>query len=109
MRTRSALIACSPTAYPSHRTEQPWDQPPDAIRRLHMSSLNNTAMLAASCLVVAALGSSQARAGVTTELASVGPLGVMPNNTSQAPSLSADGRLVAFSSLATNLVPGTPT
>src|SRR3954470_3050697 len=25
MRTRSALIACSPTAYPSHRTEQPWD------------------------------------------------------------------------------------
>src|SRR3954464_10057406 len=23
MRTRSALIACSPTAYPSHRTEQP--------------------------------------------------------------------------------------
>ncbi|MFL5334468.1 MAG: hypothetical protein ACJ8H8_15065, partial [Geminicoccaceae bacterium] len=71
-----------------------------------MSSLKNTAMLAAACLVVAAAGSSQAWAGVATELVSVGPLGVLPNNISEEPSLSADGRLVAFSSLATNLVAG---
>src|SRR3954451_15076300 len=81
-------------------------QPPGAIRRLPMSSLKNTAMLAAACLVVAAADSSQAWAGVATELESVGPLGVLPNNISEEPSLSADGRFVAFSSLATNLVAG---
>ncbi len=36
----------------------------------------------------------------------VGPGGVEPNGSSSSPSVSADGRWVAFASLATNLVPG---
>ena len=46
-----------------------------------------------------------ARAG-TTERVSVGVGGAQANGVSQAPSLSADGRYVAFDSLATNLVGG---
>ena len=71
-----------------------------------MSMLKHTARRAAACLVVAVAVSSQAWAGVATELVSVGPLGVLPNNISEEPSISADGRFVAFSSLATNLVAG---
>jgi Tol biopolymer transport system component len=42
----------------------------------------------------------------TTERASVDFAGVQANAGSSAPSLSADGRTIAFQSLATNLVPG---
>jgi Tol biopolymer transport system component len=42
----------------------------------------------------------------TTELASVNSSGVRANSYSLNPSISADGRFVAFASLATNLVPG---
>lgn len=42
----------------------------------------------------------------TTRLVSVGVGGVPSNNESGDPSISADGRLVAFTSYATNLVPG---
>ena len=45
------------------------------------------------------------RTGVT-ERVSVGPGGVQANNSSDSPALSADGRLVAFLSWASNLVPG---
>jgi Tol biopolymer transport system component len=41
-----------------------------------------------------------------TERASVDSGGVQGNNSSSAPSVSADGRYVAFASAATNLVPG---
>jgi Tol biopolymer transport system component len=71
-----------------------------------MLMLKHTAKRAAACLVVAVAVSSQAWAGVATELVSVGPLGVLPNNISEEPSISADGRFVAFSSLANNLVAG---
>jgi len=47
------------------------------------------------------------RGAGTTELISVAPDGVTPGNGSSVnPSISADGRFVAFQSLATNLVPG---
>ena len=49
--------------------------------------------------------SATARAG-TTERVSVGPGGAQGNGDSGAPAISADGRFVAFDSLATNLVPG---
>ena len=43
----------------------------------------------------------------TTQRVSVGPGGVQGNgDSSQRPSISADGRFVAFSSDASNLVPG---
>jgi hypothetical protein len=42
----------------------------------------------------------------TTERVSVDSAGVEGNNTSQYPSISDDGRYVAFESMATNLVPG---
>jgi len=44
-----------------------------------------------------------------TERASVGPGGTQGNATSTEPSLSADGRYVAFKSVATNLIPNSPT
>jgi Tol biopolymer transport system component len=47
------------------------------------------------------------RAG-TIERVSLGRGGVQSNDDSYDPSISADGRFVAFSSLASNLVPGTP-
>lgn len=43
----------------------------------------------------------------TVTLASVSSTGVRGDNTSQSEDLSADGRLLAFTSTATNLVPGT--
>jgi len=42
----------------------------------------------------------------TTECVSVNPAGVPANGTSTAPSISADGRYVAFQSSASDLVPG---
>ena len=42
----------------------------------------------------------------TTRRVSVGPGGVQGNDVSVTPAISADGRFVAFESLATNLVPG---
>jgi trimeric autotransporter adhesin len=50
-----------------------------------------------------------APAGCTphTEAVSVSSAGVLANNSSISPSLSSDGRFVAFASWATNLVPGT--
>ena len=41
-----------------------------------------------------------------TSLVSVGPAGVQGNNYSAYPSISADGRFVAFRSFASNLVSG---
>ena len=43
----------------------------------------------------------------TTALVSVGGDGVQGDNYSEQPSLSADGRTVAFMSYASNFVPGT--
>jgi Tol biopolymer transport system component len=48
------------------------------------------------------------RSAGTTTLISVGPGGVQANGPSVAPSISADGRCVAFASAATNLLPGVP-
>lgn len=45
---------------------------------------------------------------VTTEPVSVGGGGAQPNGSSDSPAISADGRFVAFISLASNLVPGDP-
>ena len=42
----------------------------------------------------------------TTERVSVGPGGIQSNSYSLPPSMSADGRFIAFSSAGTNLVPG---
>jgi hypothetical protein len=61
------------------------------------------ALLALPLLVTT--GALPAWAG-TTDRVSVGPNGVQANNTSVDPSISADGRYVAFASNATNLVPG---
>jgi hypothetical protein len=44
--------------------------------------------------------------GGDTERVSVGPRGAQADRVSFGPSLSADGRLVAFYSIASNLVPG---
>ena len=41
----------------------------------------------------------------TTERVSVGPRGVQGDARSYEPAISADGRVVAFTSFATNLVP----
>jgi Tol biopolymer transport system component len=46
------------------------------------------------------------RANATTERVSVASSGAQANSTSEAPSISADGRHVAFWSFASNLVPG---
>jgi hypothetical protein len=46
------------------------------------------------------------RTSGVTERVSLGPNGVEANNDSGHPSLSADGRFVAFTSLASNFVPG---
>jgi Tol biopolymer transport system component len=46
------------------------------------------------------------RQGGTTERVSVDSSGVQADGESEVPSISADGRYVAFQSLATNLVPG---
>lgn len=46
------------------------------------------------------------RVGGTTERVNVGPLGVEANHGGGSASISGDGRFVAFSSEATNLVPG---
>src|SRR5258708_3892622 len=50
--------------------------------------------------------SAPAWATSITELVSVGPGGAQANGTSSQPSISADGRFVAFVSDAINLVPG---
>ena len=55
----------------------------------------------AACTAIAV----QARADGTTERVSVGRRGAQADRDSFSPSLSADGRYVAFSSDATNLVP----
>ena len=47
-----------------------------------------------------------AAAAQSTQRASLGPGALESDDLSQGPSLSADGRFVAFESLATNLVPG---
>ena len=49
------------------------------------------------------------RPGSTTVMASVGLAGVHANNPSQFPTISSDGRYVAFTSNATNLVTGSVT
>ena len=73
--------------------------------------LGKVGKLRVGCTVVvlALAVSGTASAGVTTELVSVGPNGVPANDESDWPSISTDGGSVAFSSLATNLVAGTPT
>jgi hypothetical protein len=61
------------------------------------------AALAAAGLLLA--GAVPAWAG-STERVSVGPGGVQGNSDSSIPAISANGRFVAFSSIATNLVAG---
>jgi Tol biopolymer transport system component len=57
--------------------------------------------------IAAALGASLPAWGQgTTARVSLGPNGVQGNSYSRQPALSADGRFVAFSSYASNLVPG---
>ena len=46
------------------------------------------------------------RVGGTTTCVSLGPLGVQGNSESDGPEISADGRWVAFDSIATNLIEG---
>jgi hypothetical protein len=69
-------------------------------RRIHRA-------LACGLAMAAALGGSVPVWGQgTTERVSLGPNGVQGNSYSRQPALSADGRFVAFSSYASNLVPG---
>lgn len=63
--------------------------------------MGSTALVVATLFDVAA----PTWAASTTRV-SVGPGGVQGNNESFRPSLSANGRLVAFFSFASNLVPG---
>src|SRR5688572_16489772 len=62
------------------------------------------AMLAAITLLCVIAGSSGAVSGDTTRV-TVDDSGAQANRDSAEPSISADGRYVAFESLATNLVP----
>ena len=66
-----------------------------------------TGALACGLTIAAALGASlPAWSQGTTERVSLGPNGIQGNDFSANPALSADGRLVAFDSSASNLVPG---
>lgn len=62
---------------------------------------------AAVCLAGPAKAASGDRAAPRTERVSVAPDGTGGNSHSVEPAVSADGRVVAFMSSATNLVPGT--
>jgi archaellum component FlaF (FlaF/FlaG flagellin family) len=62
-------------------------------------------VFASLILSVGVVGSAVARAGETTRV-SVDSAGVQGNSESSAPSISTDGRFVAFYSRASNLVPG---
>jgi hypothetical protein len=66
--------------------------------------------LCASTVAGAAPGTTRAGTGIagTIELVSVGPGGVQADHDSDEPSVSADGRYVAFTSSATNLDGGAP-
>ncbi|TVQ33722.1 MAG: hypothetical protein EA376_01720, partial [Phycisphaeraceae bacterium] len=61
---------------------------------------NRAAAFTAACILIAPA------AAQTTELVSVSSTGEQANSWSSWPSISADGRYVAFDSNATNLVPG---
>jgi Tol biopolymer transport system component len=69
-------------------------------RRIHRA-------LACGLAMAVALGGSVPVWGQgTTARVSLGPNGVQGNSYSRQPALSADGRFVAFESVASNLVPG---
>src|SRR3954471_10970133 len=71
---------------------------------IDIRNLGRAPLVAAALLLAAAVS---AQAG-STERVSVGPHGRPPNGSSLGAAISADGRLVAFSSSATNLLPGKP-
>src|SRR5262245_60660766 len=64
-----------------------------------------TALVAAGVLLLSGTAAALPAPGLT-ELVSVSSAGVQGNQDSQQPSVSADGRWVAFASLSDNLVPG---
>ena len=63
-------------------------------------------LAAAVGLVAAGLGAPATAVGDTTRRVSVSSTGAQGNDHSLDPAISADGRYVAFSSVASNLVPG---
>jgi len=72
---------------------------------MHMRSRCETVGVVSAGLLLAAALAARA-AGQVTERVSIDSLGVQGNGESDAPSLSADGRYVAFASYASNLVVG---
>ena len=86
-----------PHAPPRHRREG------KGTRMADVRDLGRAPLVAAALLLAAA----PAQAG-GTERVSVGPHGRPPNGSSLGAAVSADGRFVAFSSSATNLLPGEP-
>ena len=71
--------------------------------------MKNTKILLVLCILLVALGvemPASAQSGGTTEWISVTIDGTQGNGSSEDPSISADGRFVAFSSDASHLVPG---
>ena len=71
------------------------------------SSLRATAAAGLATLVIGVTGAGPAQAaGLTTSRVSVSSAGAQGYRSSEGPSLSANGRYVAFASLARNLVPG---
>ena len=78
---------------------------PGNDRRITPTEHCSALALAAAALTLAG-PAAPGWAAETTELISVGSGGAQGNASSGAPSISASGRFVAFSSAATNLVPG---
>lgn len=69
-------------------------------------SIGYTELIVSAAAVVLAAQAAPARAHSITERVSLGPRGVQGNDYSLNPSISADGRFVAFTSYASTLVPG---
>ena len=76
------------------------------ISARHFAETSPRVGLAALVLFSLLHGSAPAAQGGTTTRVSVDSAGVQGNDSSYGPSISADGRFVAFVSLAPNLVPG---
>jgi uncharacterized repeat protein (TIGR01451 family) len=76
----------------------------DAMSAAMPRIISVTALATAGVLVLSGVAAAQPAPGFT-ELVSVSSAGVQGNQDSQRPSVSADGRFVAFASLSDNLVP----
>jgi uncharacterized repeat protein (TIGR01451 family) len=78
--------------------------PGDAVSAALPRAMGVTVLATAGVLVLSGVAAAQPAPGFT-ELVSVSSAGVQGDQDSQRPSVSADGRFVAFASLSDNLVP----